>query len=797
MKKAILLMAMAALGLSGSAATTHTLRGEVFDVDTLKHYKNGPGMTFTALRYQSQTRVAKHFNSFVITADLKNNDNLDFRMHLGCDSVHTSERMTTVAQRHTDENNQYIAAMNGDFFITWSSTPGMLGYPNMTACSAGQMALSDNVDHDNHIDAWIMDWKKGMWCDQTVLDNKVTLPDGSQVGLYGVNFARRDDARRNAESDQNDVVFYNEHRGYYTGSAAGWKEVTVALAEGEQWRINSPVKLVVTSDMHTTGHMAIPRNGGVLAAGPATTGVVETLKVGDVVTLNIGLSLPNFDNLKPDVKEVVGGDVTLLRNGEAVTVANRFINPCESENPRTMVGYDAERTKMVWCVVDGRSTTNTGCTYPQGAEMMRYYGCVDAVNFDGGGSTMMWTQQTGIVNDPSDGKERAVGNGIFAVLKAPVDNTIAEIRFLDWRKNLPQYGQYTPVIYGYNQYGQLISTNVEGFTLEAPAELGTVTGTTLLADGSGSHALKAHYNGLEAVIPVTVAAGGDIQFAQDAMLIDNIRSWQIKAVANVDGSQLPLAPQALTWASENSSIVEVDDLGNIKGYADGVVKVNGAVGDFNGAVEVTVECPRARIMDVQAPIQLDSWTIKGSNTTVSPSVLNENGIAIDYNVTSARNPSITLTPTGGMRLWSIPDAVQLEVKGSGTITKAVVNIKPNGGRNNAITISDLKIGENNTLIFPIAEVVDVNDPAVYPLTMASFSFTLSGTGENRVEVSRIATVYEGFAGIEDVMADGVDGFDPTAPVEYYNLQGIRIINPSSGQLLIRRQGIRASKVIFK
>ena len=44
------------------------------------------------------------------------------------------------------------------------------------------------------------------------------------------------------------------------------------------------------------------------------------------------------------------------------------------------------------------------------------------------------------------------------------------------------------------------------------------------------------------------------------------------------------------------------------------------------------------------------------------------------------------------------------------------------------------------------------------------------------------------AGVNDVIAD-----DAEAPVEYYNLQGVRIDAPSAGQLVIRRQGSSVSK----
>jgi len=52
-------------------------------------------------------------------------------------------------------------------------------------------------------------------------------------------------------------------------------------------------------------------------------------------------------------------------------------------------------------------------------------------------------------------------------------------------------------------------------------------------------------------------------------------------------------------------------------------------------------------------------------------------------------------------------------------------------------------------------------------------------------------VMPGGSGIGNVIAP-----DENAPVEYYNLQGIRVDNPAAGQLLIRRQGAVTTKVIM-
>ena len=49
-------------------------------------------------------------------------------------------------------------------------------------------------------------------------------------------------------------------------------------------------------------------------------------------------------------------------------------------------------------------------------------------------------------------------------------------------------------------------------------------------------------------------------------------------------------------------------------------------------------------------------------------------------------------------------------------------------------------------------------------------------------------------GIDDIDGDTVEESDCEAPVEYFNLQGIRVAHPEAGGLYIRRQGNHVEKV---
>ena len=86
-------------------------------------------------------------------------------------------------------------------------------------------------------------------------------------------------------------------------------------------------------------------------------------------------------------------DFTELRQGGEYFVSNYEIIPYDIYNidtspDRTAVGVRADG-KIVLFVCDGRITASKGATITELAAIMKGLGCVDAVNFDGGGSTAM------------------------------------------------------------------------------------------------------------------------------------------------------------------------------------------------------------------------------------------------------------------------------------------------------------------------------------------------------------------------------------------------------------------------
>ena len=69
-------------------------------------------------------------------------------------------------------------------------------------------------------------------------------------------------------------------------------------------------------------------------------------------------------------------------------------------NPRTAIGQRGDGA-IILLVVDGRQAYSFGVTYEDCADILLNYGCINAMNMDGGSSTSMYYNGK-LVNHPSN-----------------------------------------------------------------------------------------------------------------------------------------------------------------------------------------------------------------------------------------------------------------------------------------------------------------------------------------------------------------------------------------------------------
>lgn len=101
------------------------------------------------------------------------------------------------------------------------------------------------------------------------------------------------------------------------------------------------------------------------------------------------------------------GDL-LVRDGRTVA------KPDAALHPRTLAGFDATSRWLWLVVVDGRNRgTSEGMTLTECAALMTACGCANAINLDGGGSSILLQKDPAkpnltTINRPSDGSPRAI-----------------------------------------------------------------------------------------------------------------------------------------------------------------------------------------------------------------------------------------------------------------------------------------------------------------------------------------------------------------------------------------------------
>ena len=151
------------------------------------------------------------------------------------------------------------------------------------------------------------------------------------------------------------------------------------------------------------------------------------------VELTRPVTAVTFD--KTWMEGVVSGHPWILDAGTVLTYTSSS-SLCYYRNPRTAVGMSKDGQTLIVVVVDGRSSSSLGMTCGELGTLMKGLGAYNALNLDGGGSSAMYLQGTGIVNTPSDGSERVTGNQL--AIFAPKSGSVGTIAGVVHEKGHPE-----------------------------------------------------------------------------------------------------------------------------------------------------------------------------------------------------------------------------------------------------------------------------------------------------------------------------------------------------------------------
>lgn len=672
--------------------------GDQYSVDTLSYLKVGPGTYYTAVHCE---KGPTKLDVYYLEIDAKN-PYVEFQSAYSCDSIVGTECISHIASRKSVPNRRYFAGTNADFF----ATAGEVGTPVYGGTVGGEIA---NVNEGAN--QALFDKDQNLYIARSYFSGSVEFGDRT-LPINKVNAAR----------GENTLVLYNHNMGNYTRTNSYGYEVLVKPLDGEVFCVNTTTEVKVLASS-AKGNMRIEPGCAVLSGHGTIADFLKTLKTDDQIKIKVGLTL-SLNDIQPPIMSAIGGDRIILQNGTVMDP------DWVDRHPRTSIGHNADRSKVIMCVVDGRGGS-AGVSTKHLAYIMKFAGATDAMNLDGGGSSGMYVEKYGIMNTPSDGKERAVGNGIFVTSNAPDDDNMSELFCKTRNISLPQNGVFTPAFLGYNKYGYLINTNVTDFTLSCDPSFGYIKDKqTFVATGSGDGIVKAVSNGIETDISLHIGGDFTMSLRLDSVINDGYYEYPLEVVSALGKEFVPMLPSAFNWTIESPEVCEIKD-GILKGLKDGETNVYCKLGSFEDTLKVKVMLPKDRIMPADDFSDASSWKLT-TISSIKDLRLEKSGsdVNLKYTYQSGRAPFVQMEKL--LDLYSLPDTFKIAINtGSAQVSKLTLTMKNNVDRNfSPSEYNDLPLNTDYSVNIPMDKYLpNSKDIAYYPVRFQSMKFMLNAASQ--------------------------------------------------------------------
>lgn len=359
------------------------------------------------------------------------------------------------------EETGAVAGVNGSFFdINNSNAPIGVGVSE----DGGVITLPDDEGTGGRGHQPVVFTEDGLGHFANVMLESTVVVNGttSDIEISGLN---------TASLQEGNVALFDEN----------WGDYSRARALGEDSGLEILVTNGLVTSIGTPGEGKLSPNTISLVARGSGASKLSGISVGDSVEVTT--------SVRSDVGEVVsalGANYWLLSDGTPINHADASVHP------RTGIGFNEDGSIMYLVVVDGRQATSRGLSLSEFGVLFDQLGAYDAVNLDGGGSSTLGAVSPGdtevdVVNNPSDGSERYVPNGIGLfvdggsgeVKEFTVETTMATDDTLRVFPGL----QRTVRAKAFDETGAAVASEPEWSVAEATAVVEATDGTTATVVG--------------------------------------------------------------------------------------------------------------------------------------------------------------------------------------------------------------------------------------------------------------------------------------------------------------------------
>ncbi len=292
-------------------------------------------------------------------------DAVDIRPYRALSAGIGTETLVSLVRRH-----KALAAINGGFFEMVGTFCG----ESVGALKIDGKWISEPEQGRAVMGFRTVDGKIEASIDRIALRQELVLPSGETLLIEGMN--------RNRGS--NELVIYRPH----------FHAVTLTMPDGVEVVVRNGEVIGIHNEQ---GSSRIPADGYVLSAsGKRREALLTHISEGDVVQIRETIISERVGDseLWASFAHIVGGGPLLLQSGIAPSTKSYEQEGFDRSfhsfwHPRTAVGKKADGTLLFVTITATEAGVRRGVMLPRLAELFLEWGATDALNLDGGNSSML------------------------------------------------------------------------------------------------------------------------------------------------------------------------------------------------------------------------------------------------------------------------------------------------------------------------------------------------------------------------------------------------------------------------
>ena len=749
-------------------------------------YENKEVQTITdGLTYEKSERLYKSGwkDVYVLVADLTN-PNIDIEI---LDSV-TEHGLKKNVEALTKENNA-VAGINADFFSS--------GNP---ASSMGQIIVDGKVNEAQNY--------------YNVSSNKYA---GIFLDKYGNGFVDYIKSNLRLYNDKVSLELQAKNKITDFKKPIYFDRTVINNTQDLDNRRKDLFKIVIQDKkiIHKAGAgevVDIPENGYIIVMDKTTASEkLPLFNVGDSLTFTESYQFVFREG--KDISEVMtgissGGEI--LRNGKLISTG-MSISP-KSRNPRSAVGVNQEKNKLILVAVDGRGQS-IGATHDEMANILLEYGAYDAIHLDGGGSTTVALREEGernvkIVNNVSEKSPRLVPNAIgikstnqpgeVASLLVSIEKGKEETILAGLTYNLKVTGIdafKNPVDIDPNQV-------VFTFTNESD---GTINGTHFLCNNKGNFTINASYpNG--ATGQITFKAEEPLSAItpkanKTSLLIGENATLSLE-VTNKDGFSKSVDNSTVSWTVDNPNLGYIEN-NNFYAKGEGIATLTATYNNISASITIAIGSTPTPVTSFEENRNLfmmyfpaDKTVTGGAGITNSVAYDGANSLLLSYNFKEnvpTPQASYVCFEKQPIVLNGTPNAIQMQIKGDGSGNMVKVVLKDNNNKEYILPILN-----QMTSTDWITANIDIPSNVSYPIRLDKIYVATQSTTDKEsgtIYIDGINAMNKRTDGgtlinaFKDELNQSISQVAPTGTEEDINVFGQTSVKPHSNSKTVLQDSI--------